>query len=186
MVIGGQANHALTEIWAPVRNHEGVYDVSADGQVMRVRYSLGSTPGRVLKPHVTRDGYHQVRLYTGARDRSRWHKVHRLVADAFLGPCPIGYQVNHIDGDKGNNAVSNLEYVTAKQNIIHAERLGLRPKRRGERHPMARLTAADVREIRRMSRAGHLHQRAIAARFGISESHAHRIIQRRAWRYLED
>lgn len=175
----------LAEVWAPVPGYEGRYDVSADGQVMRVRYTNGATPGQVLKPSVGRTGYHQVRLYAGTRGSGRWHKVHRLVAAAFLGPCPSGHQVNHKDGDKNNNALSNLEYVTARQNILHAERLGLRPKKRGEKHPMARLTATDVREIRRLCRAGH-EQRAVAGRFGVSESHVHRIVRRRAWGHLED
>lgn len=54
--------------------------------------------------------------------------IHQLVAAAFIGSCPIGYQVNHKDGDKLNNIVSNLEYVTPSQNITHAIKLGLRDK----------------------------------------------------------
>jgi len=177
----------LVEVWAPVVHFEGSYDVSADGQVMRVRYVNGATPGRVLKHNIRPTGYHLVRLYRGhGVSTAQWFLVHRLVAAAFLGPCPEGLQVNHIDGDKSNNTIDNLEYVTPRQNILHAERLGLRPKRRGEEHPAARLVTADVIEIRRLARETHLDQRAIAARFGIGESHVHRIIRRRAWRHVEE
>jgi len=177
----------LTEVWAPVVDFEGVYDVSADGQVMRVKYLNGATPGRILKHNVNRHGYHLVRLYRGHGVRTaQWVFVHSLVAAAFLGPRPAGYQVNHVDGHKSNNAVDNLEYVTPRENIRHAERLGLRPKRRGEEHHAARLTTADVIEIRRIAREARVNQRTIAARFGITESHAHRIIRRRAWRHVEE
>lgn len=177
----------LTEVWAPVVHFEGIYDVSADGQVMRVRYLNGATPGRILKHNVNPHGYHLVRLYRGhGVSTAQWAFVHRLVAAAFLGPGPDGYQVNHVDGHKSNNAVDNLEYVTPRQNILHAERLGLRPKRRGEAHHAARLTTADVIEIRSLARETRINQRTIAARFNITESHAHRIIHRRAWRHVED
>lgn len=175
----------LAEVWAPVPGYEGMYDVSADGRVMRVKHITGATPGRVLKPDVNHRGYHKVRLFDGRGIRtSKVHSVHRLVAAAFLGPCPPGHQVNHKDADKGHNCLANLEYVTPKQNIAHAERRGLRPKRRGEKHPHARLSERDVRTIRRLARQG-VRQRDIAERFGIGESQAHRIIRRRAWAHVE-
>ena len=176
---------SLSEVWAPVRGYEGWYDVSAAGQVMRVANVLGATPGKLLKHSTTRTGYHQVRLFDGRGSAaSKAHYVHRLVAVAFLGPIPDGRQVNHKDGDKSNNALDNLEYVTAKQNIHHAERLGLRPKAHSEAHWNTRLTAEQVRTIRAL--AGQMMQRDIARRFGISEAHTHRIIHRQVWRHLEE
>src|SRR5690606_10969075 len=108
----------LAEVWAPVPGYEGMYDVSADGRVMRAKHITGATTGRVLKPDVNHRGYHKVRLFDGRGIRtSKVHSVHRLVAAAFLGPCPPGHQVNHKDADKGHNCLANLEYVTPKQNI---------------------------------------------------------------------
>lgn len=179
-------SNELAEVWAAIPEYEGWYDVSADGQVMRVRYINGATPGRVLKPAVTKLGYHQVRLYEGRGARtSRVHKVHRLVAAAFIGPCPAGHQVNHKDGDKSNNRLYNLEYVTPQENIAHAERTGLRPKAKGERHGMARLTERDVRAIRALAAGGSM-QRDIARKFGIAEAHAHRIIHHQRWAHVRE
>lgn len=174
----------LTEVWAPVPGYEGRYDVSADGQVMRVKNVHGATPGRLISQHVDARGYHRVTLLGGRRGTAKSFFIHRLVAAAFLGPIPEGLQVNHKDGDKSNNALHNLEYVSAKQNIHHAERMGLRPKLRGEDHPAARLTEGDVLRIRGL--AGSMRQRDIAACYGISESHTHRIINRLVWRHLEE
>lgn len=99
------------------------YQVSDCGRVRshpgaRVK---GSKSGRVLSQSFGSKGYRQVNLCKDNRQHSV--KVHRLVAAAFLGPKPDGLQVNHIDGDKNNNHVSNLEYVTAKENTRHAHRV---------------------------------------------------------------
>jgi hypothetical protein len=61
--------------------------------------------------------------------------VHRLVAEAFIGPIPEGFEVNHKDGCKTNANADNLEIVTARQNIQHAIRLGLMSSMRGSRGP---------------------------------------------------
>ena len=174
-----------TEVWAPVPGYEGWYDVSADGQVMRVKNVHGATPGKLLKPDVGKLGYCQVRLMKGRGVRTaKWHKVHRLVAAAFIGPAPIGLQVNHKDGNKANNALGNLEYVTPRQNILHAERTGLRPKVRGIDHPNSRLSPDEVRAIRRRRPTESLAQ--LAAEYGVSESHICRIDKRLVWAHLED
>ena len=60
--------------------------------------------------------------------------LHVLVAEAFLGPCPKGKEANHRDGDRKNNAASNLEFVTHSQNVRHALRLGLRRRKYGQQH----------------------------------------------------
>ena len=174
----------LAEVWAPVPGYEGWYDVSADGQVMRVRNVHGATPGKILKHSVTRAGYHQVRLYDGRGfPSSKAHYVHRLVAAAFLGPIPANHQANHIDGDKSNNAVDNLEIVTAKQNIHHAERMALRPKAKGEKHGRAKITERDVINIR-MRRAAGMPLAVLAAAYGLSVGAVSRVARRLSWRHI--
>jgi hypothetical protein len=110
-------------IWKPVVGYEGVYEVSNTGLVRRV-YSKTYPYPRLLKQS-TRRGYLSVDL--SKNGKSKTYTVHRLVADAFL-PNPNKYeQVNHIDENKANNSVENLEWCTCSYNIRHS--LNLHPDR---------------------------------------------------------
>lgn len=103
------------EIWMPVKGHEN-YEVSNEGRVR----SLFRGP-RIRRPSGLGAGYLGVRL---RRNPVVFRSVHRLVAEAFLGDCPDGCEINHIDGCKTNNAVTNLEYVSSSQNKHHAVAIG--------------------------------------------------------------
>lgn len=107
----------------PIARSLGVYEVSNLGSVRRVQ------TGKVRKPHYEKRGYAIVDLYD--HGLIGWFSVHRLVALAFLGePANEAMQVNHRDGNKSNNAVSNLEWVTGSENIRHKfDVLGVQPKR---------------------------------------------------------
>jgi hypothetical protein len=106
--------------------------------------------------------------------------IHQLVAEAFLPPRPsVEHFPNHLDADKTNNNVENLEWATRAENNAHARRLGLVPSLRGEANGRSKLTAVQVDEIRAVR--GHQSQRAIAARFSVARSLVQRIHQGRAW-----
>lgn len=139
------------ERWRDVPGHAGLYSVSNQGRVRRnsarvLRRTTRRSPHfaiwreRTMTP-TTSTGYCTVSL---CRDgvRSRVY-IHRLVYEVFVGPIPAGWQINHIDGARDNNAASNLEAVTPKGNMAHAARLGL--VSRGERHPNARLSDVAAR-----------------------------------------
>lgn len=71
-----------------------------------------------LKPQKHNQGYKMVALYFGDGKLSRKYTlIHRMVAECYLGPCPAGYEVDHIDGDKTNNHISNLQYLTKEENL---------------------------------------------------------------------
>lgn len=120
------------EKWKPVKDFEGLYEVSDKGRVRSVPRTIqrkgGGTmtyKGKVLKPDVTKQGY--LKVYLSKNSKKKNCLVHRLVAEAFI-PNPKGYeQVNHKNTDKADNAVSNLEWTTNLQNYVHAEKNGLRP-----------------------------------------------------------
>jgi hypothetical protein len=168
------------ERWLPVVGYEGLYEVSDHGRVRRVAISWAKRPGKkILRLRRTAKGYLDVELYLHMK---RQHLlVHRLVAEAFIGPQPpLEPQINHKDGDKTNNRSSNLEWVTPLGNKRHAIRMGLiaRPMR-GEDSRSAKLTWPAVEEIRRLY--GAMTQAEIAAMFGVSRKAIQDVLHGRTW-----
>lgn len=101
-------------IWKDVIGFEGKYMISNTGLVLSIkRYGKGDP--MILKPRLTKKGYHRVHLGAGI-DRY----VHRLVAAAFLPNPGNRAQINHMDCDKSNNHAKNLEWVTPSENMKHA------------------------------------------------------------------
>lgn len=115
---------------------DGIYEVSNLGNVRRAVDGINTHAGRAKKVSLSGNGY----LIFGhcVNGKRKNILVHRAVAEAFLGPCPSGMQVNHKDGNKTNNRVDNLEYVTVSGNAKHAIKMGLASapteRARGERH----------------------------------------------------
>lgn len=109
--------------WRPVKGFESYYEVNNEGDVKSLARldSRGHlVKERILKPGKTTRGYLRVTLYKDCEKNS--HAVHRLVGEAFIGECPDGYQVNHINENRVDNRLDNLEYVTPKQNSNHGTR----------------------------------------------------------------
>lgn len=106
------------EMWRQIQGTHGAFEVSNNG---RVRSNLRD--GRILKQQKDTKGYCRVRVTLDGKKRS--FKVHREVARAFLANPGALPQVNHIDGDKENNHVENLEWVSNTDNAHHAIRTGL-------------------------------------------------------------
>jgi len=168
------------EEWADIPGHEGVYKVSTHGRVMRVKAGPGCHAGKILRGDVSGKGYPRVSLYGGSRRNVHRLFIHQIVASVFIGPCPKGYQVNHIDGNKCNNYPSNLEYLTMQDNVSHARRTGLLDVRR-ERSPKAKLGESDVAKIRAMYQTGEWSQRKLARKFSVSQAQIGRIVRNESW-----
>jgi HNH endonuclease/NUMOD4 motif len=113
------------ERWLPIAGYENFYEVSDLGRVRSLRRKTGSgwRGGRVLKgrPH-PKSGHLQVQLSVANVAKHKY--VHVLVARAFIGECPPGQEVRHLDGNPGNNAVENLTYGTRSENNLDAVRHG--------------------------------------------------------------
>lgn len=168
----------MKERWRPVRGYEGYYEVSDRGRVRRVRGGRGAVAGRILE-RAARDGYRSVQL--SRNDKKKTCGVHILVAEAFHGPRPRGKFPNHKNLVKDDNRASNLEWLTNRQNALHALRAGRRRRTalRGERNGNARLTAEQVQEIRRLK--GRVGQRVLSTLCGVSKTAIQKIHQGRAW-----
>ena len=124
----------MTEIWLPIEGYENLYEVSNLGRVRSLERTVikknGVTRkfhGKILKPGTRRDGYLSVQLCKNGIVRS--FLIHRLVSTAFLPTSDKKFQVNHLDEDKTNNTVENLEWCTAKENTNY----GTRNKRASEK-----------------------------------------------------
>lgn len=117
-------------IWRAVPEWVGYYEVSDEGQVRSVSRTLTNSAGRtvrikgrILRTSVTPKGYHIVTFTRPGVRKS--YPVHRLVAEAFIGPLPEGWHTCHGDGNKDNNAVTNLRYDTASANELDKVAQGL-------------------------------------------------------------
>ena len=116
----------MEEIWKPIKGYEGLYEVSNLGNIKSVkRKAKNRGKGkriireRILKPSMDRsNGYYQIKLSKNGKLKT--FKIHKLVIEHFLNKISKGLVVNHIDGNKLNNNINNLEICTQKDNIRHA------------------------------------------------------------------
>ena len=117
-------NTELNEIWKPIKNYEGLYEVSNLGKVRRLKFINGMynfNQIRECKQTLNTWGYMTVNLCKNGKSNTK--RVHRLVAVAFLGESNL--QIDHINGNKQDNRLVNLQYVTPKENTNRAVKNGL-------------------------------------------------------------
>jgi hypothetical protein len=162
--------------WAVIPSSGGLYAASSRGAIRRLKRSPHHPQHNgILKPVGGTNGYLTVTI------NKRQRSIHRLIAEAFLGECPSTLQVNHKDGNKQNNNIENLEYVSCRQNLCHALSTGLRTNR-GDKNAMAKLTEDTVREI--LSLKGTATQQEIGARFGVTRRAVGMIFNGDTWSHI--
>lgn len=119
----------MKEIWKDIKGYEGLYQVSNLGNVKSLERYVNHFSGtrkvqeKILKPVIDNTGYYVVSLWKNNK-HSRAH-IHRLVAESFIINNDNKPYINHIDGNKLNNNIGNLEWCTPKENNIHAYKIGL-------------------------------------------------------------
>jgi hypothetical protein len=176
----------MREKWLPIAGTDGRYEVSNMGQVRRVVAARGATAGRILAPQKT-GKEKQYRKVVLGRKNPMQVTVHRLVAIAFLGSPPTPkHQVNHIDGDGSNNAVTNLEWVTRSENGEHSYRvLGRKAVvPLGTAQWNSKLDNKRVSEIRRLWATGLFTQDELAGRFAVLQTTISRVVLRQSWKHV--
>lgn len=130
------------ESWKPVKDFP-LYRVSNYGRIK----SFWSGRWTILNGTVTTNGYvHQPLKHLITKIMT----VHSIVLEAFVGPRPEGMQCNHKDGNKTNNSLSNLEWVTQSENALHAIKNGLQPLCRGESHGKAKWKDGEIWLLKKM------------------------------------
>ena len=164
------------EEWRDIKGYEGRYQVSNMGRVKTVERF--KSDGRhqsegIRKTQLDFHGYEFALLYNG--HKMCRHSVHVLVANAFIPNPEHKPQVNHIDGNKTNNVVDNLEWVTASENQLHAIAHGLVIPKRGDATKRTKVSDADVLRIRELRKTGEKLQH-LADMFGLSLAHVGRIV----------
>lgn len=163
----------MEEEWRPIYGYEDTHEISSFGRTRRKRN------GRIFSGSGEKEKYCRVML--GKDGSQKYEYVHILVARAFLGECPAGKEVNHIDGNTQNPTVGNLEYVTRSENNSHYWTL---PKSRiNEASPKAKLTAEQVRQIRTLR--GTSSNRKLGKQFGVSESAVRAVLSGKYWGHLQ-
>jgi len=165
--------------WRSIPGYEGIYAVSDTGDVMSMDYKGSGLPG-IMKQSADRKGYLHVCLNKGREVR---RSVHRLVMEAFVGPRPDGFHINHVNGVKTDNRVSNLTYCTPRENNVHALQTGLRTNR-GEKHSRAKLTEANVQDIRALLVAGKT-QTEVARMFNVHPTAISHIKRGKTWPHVQ-
>lgn len=108
--------------WSKIRGYEN-YSVSDNGDIRNDK------TGKIKAERLNRYGYPIVDLYSNGKRQTT--RIHRLVAETFIPNSENKTQINHLDGDKRNNNIKNLEWCTPKENVSHAFNSGLMKPRRG-------------------------------------------------------
>ena len=174
------------EIWKNVVGHKG-YKVSNLGNVKSIdrlvinsKNSLCKYKGKNLKGYIQKNGYHKVELNNAYK-----YSVHRLVALAFIKNKDNKPMVNHIDNNCLNNEVSNLEWCTQSENILHCVRQGRNSTKRalGEKSGSSKLKDNDILDIRKLYKK--ISYRKIGKIFGVNHSTIKDIMLYRTWTHIK-
>ena len=159
----------MKEVFEDLKGYEDTYQISEFGRIFSKRRLVGNKIifGRELEPQLTSDGYLKVTLSKDGTSKRFY--VHRLVAMQFIDNINNLEQINHIDGNKLNNNVTNLEWCTKEENQNHAVRTNL--MQHGEDRPSAKLK-------------GIMKASDIANKYGVSKNTINCILRGSKWKYL--
>ncbi len=185
---------AVNAEWAEVPSEPG-YRISTNGQIQTRwkltprRRGLGSVFAisdrwKTLKPQSLPSGYRYIHIYYTSEDgkrKKRIRYIHALILEAFIGPCPHGQEVRHLNGTNYDNRLDNLAYGTKFDNAADMKRHGTRPI--GSRHGIAKLIEAEVVEIKAMLLA-KISMRIIGDRFGVSRAAIEKIHHGETWLHV--
>lgn len=181
------------EVFVDIPGYEGYYQVSNYGNVRSldrvIKEKTGKTQtlkGRVLKQRTNPGGYRYIEL--GKNGTKVTFAIHHLVAQAFMPNPGNKRTVNHIDGNKLDNSLINLEWATYSENLEHAYKTGLRraveSSEVASKNYKRKLTEQQVREIKLLIAAKSLTLKQIANQYNVGRSTIGSIKSDRSWSYI--
>jgi len=169
------------EKFYPIERYNGAYLVNKNGQIWSNKYN------RVMLSHITPKGYKALSLRQNGKSKTEF--IHRLIAETFiqnLGNKPF---VNHIDGNKQNNLIENLEWVTNLENMQHAWRTGLNTYDKNKKKNMSlgpksvrKLNADDIKQIVGLYKSGQYSYGRIAKMFNVNSGCIFQIMKGRSYK----
>jgi hypothetical protein len=157
------------------------YRVGDDGSLWSCRTKqglLGSEWKQIVGGKLSKGGHRIAIIYPGRRRAL----IHRLVLEAFVGPCPPGMESCHNDGNPVNNVASNLRWDTHKSNFQDMRRHG--HDDRGSRNVMAKLTEEKVKAARQDYAGGGFTFSQLADKYGVSETAMYLAVSRKSWAHV--
>jgi hypothetical protein len=168
----------IKEQWRVIENFDNAYYVSNTGRVwsMKIKTSSG---GVILKPAISKGGYCYVYLYKNGN--AKMFNVHRLVATHFINNDDNKKCINHKDGNKLNNSVTNLEWCTHSENTKHAYNNNLNTRQIGELNGKSKLLELDVALIRELYGDNEFTQKELAEIFKVKQPAISKIILNLTW-----
>jgi len=171
----------MKEEWRVIKDFPD-YAVSNLGRVKRVNDNGNNRfAGSIIKARKNKRGYLYLTLYCG--DKKKSLKVHRLVLEAFVGPCPTGAEGNHEDNNSVNNQSTNLTWKNHSENMLNSFRSGSKESLKGSKHGGAKLTEQNVLKIRELLSSGKL-QKEIAEQFNVHVNTIGRIKNKLNWGHV--
>lgn len=166
-----------TEIWKDVVGYSGLYSVSDQG---RVKSFQRNPDGVILRQMTNVYGYLKLTLSVNGELKNK--TIHSLVTQSFIGECPDNLEISHKDGDRTNNKISNLEYITHKENINKKHKHGTMA--RGETNGMSSLNEIKVCAMRLLYSTGRYTFTEIGKMFNIHKGTANRAITGQTWSHI--
>lgn len=168
----------MIEVWKDVVGYEDYFQVSNTGKIFSKRTK------KELKLHTNKNGYIVFATRFGGRNgKNKCLRVHILVANAFIDNIYNKPTVNHIDGDKKNNNVTNLEWATNSEQQLHAHSIGLHINKKGQDVYNSKFTNEDIDYIRNVYTPRHKDYsgHALARKFDVHHSTIMKIVNKKTY-----
>lgn len=170
----------MEEVWKDIKGFEGLYQFS---NLYRVKSSpRATTSGKILKIQIGGHGYPHVSLCKNGKYKIR--KIHHLVLEYFIGPCPYGMECRHKNDIKTDYRIQNLIWGTKIENAQDRISNGKQIRNLGSKNGMAKLIDENILEIRKLINA-KIPIKIIAKRFNISERAIYSIDSGESWSHIK-